>query len=304
MRLFSFLFLCFTLSIQVLFAQAVAMPNILVPNYRTQRTDTVVPPSKEILTRVMTFNLRYDNYQDGENAWDKRKHELLESVKAEQCDFYCFQEALHWQVQYLADSLGNEYAYYGKGRDDAQQGGEYSPIFYNKNRYILMNAQTYWLSPTPDTVSRGWDAVCNRIVTATYFYDTKVDRFLTVFNTHFDHVGVVARKHSAEFILSLSDRAPWNESSQYILCGDFNAISSDESIKLLTEFLHLAQEEDGKEKGTFNAFDTSAIPSKRIDFIFYSLFKSGSIHTIEKHRDNGLWLSDHLPIVGTLVEDD
>lgn len=303
MRLFFFLFLCFTLSIQIPFAQTVALSSVPVPNYRTQRTDTSVPPSKEILTRIMTFNLRYDNSQDGENAWDKRKYELLKTIRAEQCDFYCFQEALYSQVNYLADSLGLDYTYYGKGRDDAKQGGEYSPIFFDKNRYILMNAHTYWLSSTPDTVSRGWDAACNRIVTAVYFYDTKVDRYLTVFNTHFDHIGVVARKHSAEFILSLLDRKPWIESSQTIVCGDFNALSSDESIQLLQDRLTIAQEKNGQEMATFNAFDTSRAPEKRIDFILFANFKKGSIHTMQTHRANGLWLSDHLPVVGILEEE-
>ena len=89
-----------------------------------------------------------------------------------------------------------------------------------------------------------------------------------------------------------------------ILCGDFNAEASDESINLLSERMNIAQEEDGEVKGTFNGFDTSRAPAKRIDFVFYNnYFAKGKIRTIEKHRSNGLWLSDHLPVEGILFEE-
>ncbi|MCX8478412.1 MAG: endonuclease/exonuclease/phosphatase family protein [Chitinophagales bacterium] len=291
------------LLLQHSFAQDSTHIDFLVPKTRTKRTDQISTP-QFVETRVITFNLRYDNYNDGENAWDKRKVELLHCIQNENCDLYCFQEALISQVNFLKDSLGNDFAYYGIGRDDGKTGGEYSPIFYNTHRYTLMNAGTYWLSPRRDTVSRGWDAACNRIVTVIYLYDRKVDRYLTVFNTHFDHIGVVARKHSAEIILDLLDQKPWIESSQTILCGDFNAEESDESIQLLKERLQLAKACDGIAKGTFNAFDTAQTPTKRIDFIFYYNFSKAGIKTIERRRSNGLWLSDHLAVEGILLEEE
>ncbi len=295
-------FLFILLLLQHCFAQDSTYINFLVPNTHTKQTDQI-STSQFVETRVISFNLRYDNYNDGENAWNKRKEELLQCLKQEQCDLYCFQEALVTQVNFLQDSLGSDFAYYGIGRDDGKTGGEYSPIFYNMHRYKLMNAGTYWLSPRRDTVSRGWDAACNRIVTVVYLYDRKTDKFLTVFNTHFDHIGIIARKHSAEIILDLLDQKPWIESSQTILCGDFNAEESDESIQLLKERLQLAQAFDGIAKGTFNAFDTTQAPRKRIDFIFYHNFPKAGIKTIEQRRRNGLWLSDHLAVEGILLEE-
>ena len=295
--------LCILLLSPHCFAQDSTHIDFLVPHTRTKRTDQISTP-QFVETRVITFNLRYDNYNDGENAWDKRKVELLQCMQHENCDLYCFQEALLSQVNFLKDNLGNDFAYYGVGRDDGKTSGEFSPIFYNKRRYQLMNAATYWLSPRRDTVSRGWDAACNRIVTVVYLYDKKVDRFLTVFNTHFDHVGVIARKYSAEIITELLDQKPWIESSQTILCGDFNAEEKDESIQLLKERLTVAEEKDGLTKGTFNSFDTIKAPAKRIDFILYYNFETAYISTITQRRSNGLWLSDHLPVEGILMEED
>jgi hypothetical protein len=44
--------------------------------------------------RVMSFNIRYDNPDDGQNKWANRKGFVLETMKKYQCDFIGLQEVL------------------------------------------------------------------------------------------------------------------------------------------------------------------------------------------------------------------
>jgi hypothetical protein len=116
-------------------------------------------------------------------------------------DFIGGQEVQHHQLMYLKEQLSS-YDHIGVGRDDGKEKGEYSCIFYNKEKFVPVKQGTFWLSQTPDTVSMGWDAVCNRVCTWGLFRLGKTKKMIWVFNTHFDHVGKLARTESAKLILA------------------------------------------------------------------------------------------------------
>ena len=61
------------------------------------------------------------------------------------------------------------------------------------------------MSPTPDKISVGWDASMERICTYGLFENIKSKEKILVFNTHFDHIGNLARKESASLILKKID---------------------------------------------------------------------------------------------------
>ena len=94
-----------------------------------------------------------------------------------------------------------QYSFIGVGRDDGKTLGEYSCIFYNKDKYTPIKQSTFWLAPKSDSVCMGWDAVCNRVCTYGLFKNKKTNQVVWVFNTHFDHVGKTARIESAKLIL-------------------------------------------------------------------------------------------------------
>ena len=54
---------------------------------------------------VMTFNIRYDNPDDGENAWLKRKSYVAEMIRKNDVDILGIQEGLKNQVDYLSKEL-------------------------------------------------------------------------------------------------------------------------------------------------------------------------------------------------------
>ena len=176
--------------------------------------------------------------------------------------------------------------------------GEYCAIFYSDEEWSAVWAKTKWLSPTPDTFSMGWDAVCPRILTFGMFVN-KTNDTVIVGNTHFDHVGKVARTESAFIIKNLLD--PYTRKYPVILLGDFNMVSSDlgfEPINDLLDDAYLASTETTQSNGTFNGFNINEAPTRRIDYIFYNKNRLVVLdYTAPIKKINGRHISDHFPIV-------
>jgi endonuclease/exonuclease/phosphatase family metal-dependent hydrolase len=247
--------------------------------------------------KVITYNLRYDNASDGENAWKMRKDKVAELFNFYDADIFGVQEGLIGQLIYL-DSCLPKYQHIGIGRDDGKTQGEFSAIFFIKERFELIKTSSFWLSETPDTVSRGWDAVCNRICTYALLNDKKNNLKFWVFNTHFDHIGEIAQKNSAKLIIKKIAELN-KENLPLILIGDFNMTPDKEPIKYISKIIkdtkHIYKGNFTEDEGTFNAFDFTKPVTSRIDYIFVDGFK------VEKYRIltdsyRCKYLSDHLPV--------
>src|SRR5258705_1409879 len=150
---------------------------------------------------VMTFNIRLNTAVDSLNAWPYRKDKVASQILFHKIDLLGIQEALHVQIMDLKERLP-QYKYVGVGRDDGREKGEYSAIFYDTTRFQLLQGQTFWLSETPEEPgSKSWDAAYTRVVTWAKLKDRKTKKEFFAFNTHFDHMGQVARRESAKIVL-------------------------------------------------------------------------------------------------------
>ena len=148
-----------------------------------------------------TFNIRYDNPDDQENNWKFRKDRVATFIQQEKLDIVGMQEVLHNQLEDLKTRLP-EYAEVGIGREDGKQQGEYAPIFYRKDRFKLLDSNTFWLSQYPDCVGFiGWDGACTRIATWAKLEEKSTGKIFLAVNTHMDHVGVEARRKGALLII-------------------------------------------------------------------------------------------------------
>ena len=107
--------------------------------------------AKKTKMKCLTLNLRYDNESDGVNKWANRKERVLQFVKDEAADIISLQEVLERQLNELDGAL-DDYAHVGVGRDDGKTRGEYSPIFYKKEKYEKLDDGCFWLSEHPDSV--------------------------------------------------------------------------------------------------------------------------------------------------------
>jgi endonuclease/exonuclease/phosphatase family metal-dependent hydrolase len=251
----------------------------------------------------MTYNIRYDNPDDGSDNWNYRKQDMVRFIESTDPLVFGIQEGLTSQVGYLHQEL-EEFDYIGVGRDDGQQKGEYCAVFYQPQKIRLLESGTFWLSESPNKVSVGWDAALPRICTYGLFEDSDRNKFW-VFNTHFDHRGVQARKQSASLII---DQINTINDGQYpvVLMGDFNATPTDDPIKVIASNLDTIT--DGTESllsgpiGTYNGFKQIQ-QDRRIDFIFTEGFQVESYLHANPKTIQGHFLSDHLPVIVQAIID-
>ena len=247
---------------------------------------------------VITYNIKYDDYTNGENSWNVRKVALLDLINTLSPDILGIQEGLIHQVEFLASKM-NDYKYVGVGREDANRKGEYCAIFFNEKKYKLLKNSTFWLSESPNEVSIGWDAALERICTYLLLETINGGNKIWVFNTHFDHVGNIAREESARLILEKIKMLNIQEEPVLVM-GDFNALEKSKVIDILRQGLNDTMKDAAIEHkgpiGTFNNFLNNQEIIKRIDYIFSKGFQTISHQHVDKRLDNGNHISDHLPV--------
>ena len=250
--------------------------------------------------KIMTYNIKYDNPNGGENKWALRKDFLSNQIAYNSSDIFGIQEGLHNQVQYL-DSVFVNYNYLGIGRDDGKTKGEYSAIFYNAKKLKVVKHATFWLSETPNKISVGWDASMERICTYGLFKDKATKQQFFVFNTHFDHIGKIARVKSAALILEKITEFNANN-LPVIVMGDFNLKPESEPIQLLSNALNDSKKVSTAKPfgptGTFNGFKFNEPISNRIDYIFTSKHNIKVLkYAVLSDSKDCKYPSDHLPVI-------
>ncbi len=167
-------------------------------NTPTEQSNTIDSNNKPIT--VATYNLRFNNPKDGENWWEHRKDWVNQLIIYYEWDLFGTQEGLKEQIANIAKL--DEYAHYGKGRDNGIDDGEHSAIFYRKSRFELLDCGDFWFSTTPDKPSLGWDANIKRICSWVKLRDKENGgQEFYFFDAHYDHQGVVARRESSKLMV-------------------------------------------------------------------------------------------------------
>ena len=257
----------------------------------------------EAKVEVMSFNIRLDHVADSMNNWKYRKDHAAQMIAYYAPDIVGMQEVMKNQFDDLKERLP-QYTALGVGRADGKEKGEYCSLFYKTDRFDLVKNGNFGLSEMPDSIGKkGWDAACERIVTWAVLKDRVNGREVAAFNTHFDHVGSVARRESAKLILQKIRQIAGD--LPVIVTGDFNGTLDSEPVRILTddEMKNACIAAKMAYGPMWSFHDFGRLPMERrtlIDFIFVK----GSV-VVERYRtigdkpDNG-YLSDHAPVVATL----
>jgi endonuclease/exonuclease/phosphatase family metal-dependent hydrolase len=261
-----------------------------------------IPPADKMIAqhiKAMTYNIRLNVDSDGINSWVNRKDYFLSQIQFYEPDVLGLQEVTPGQLTEIAAFL-KDYSYVGKGRDENNQ-GESSNIFFKKDRFNIKDSGTFWLSETPDKVSKGWDAAINRVCTYVLLQDKTKRKSFWVFNTHLDHMGEMARTNG--ILLIMQKMKMLNKTNlPVIFMGDFNSEPGTERIKALkNEMLDtrdISIQNPFGPDGTFNGFKHNEAVTKLIDYIFIS---KGSPFVVQKYAvlsdsKDLKYPSDHLPV--------
>lgn len=272
--------------------------------------------NKNTELQVMTFNVRYDNPADGPNRWENRLPVIKFYFTEEEPDIIGMQEVLNNQLLDLSNILSG-YEYVGTGRNDGKQAGEYTPVFYKKDKLNLLDNSQFWLSETPEVIgSVGWDAAITRIVTWAKFEHISTGKEFYFFNTHFDHRGIQAREMSAKLLSEKIEEIAGN--AAIIVTGDFNIrknhptlgsslydnlINTLESNNSLTNTLLVSETPVNTGGATSTGFRENWIVGEigdAIDYIFVNEQFKVKSYRVDRIIKDGIFISDHWPVVSNL----
>ena len=259
--------------------------------------------------KVMTFNVRCVVESDGLNQWKNRKDYAADLIKFYSPDVWGAQEATHQQMTDLQERLPG-YAYVGVGRDDGKTKGEYSPIFYRKDRFEPIESGYFWLAEkekmhTPGVL--GWDAAYPRVATWCIFRDKQTGEKFFFLNTHLDNEGTNARHKGANLLLQKADEL--SQGLPAIMTGDFNAEPGDDPIKVITNtgdsrsFTHsrtIARLAYGPE-WTFHDFGRIPYNNRQwLDYIFVKGDFTVDYNASLTDYKGDLFPSDHCPVMALI----
>lgn len=253
--------------------------------------------------QVMSYNIRFDNPGDGANTWSNRKQKVFSILRLYKPDIIGFQEPLQNQIADLHDEF-RQFSWFGVGRDDGRDKGEFNPIFYNSARFELLNSGTFWLSETPDIPgSKSWYALLPRICTWVKLKDKFSNDSLYAFNTHFDHGGKTSRVESAKLLLrKISEIAG---TLPVIVTGDFNDDEKSETYSILinenvknhlVNTMYASRYPHHGGTFTYVGFDFIGVPGKIIDFIYVKNNLKVKFHAFLTDTWDGTYASDHIPV--------
>jgi len=260
---------------------------------------TLGPKSQaQVRVEVVSFNIRYGTPGDGENKWKSRRERVFSVFKKYKEGIIATQEALPLQIDEILEEVPQLGVVY-RSRTAEDKAGESNAIFYNKEKWRVVNHETFWLSQTPEKpASKSWGNSLPRISTQVTFQHLSSDKTIKILNTHLDRASNNSRVRSVELILRTLMTE--TDATPTILLGDFNAPFDDEIILRIREFFKDAYQGDELEGCTFHRWNGGS-HCQRIDYIFYGNSEKFSLSSfkIDQWKSKQLYPSDHYPLVAT-----
>lgn len=271
---------------------------------------------KETPVKVISFNIRVcpNERQDGENNWMYRRDAVINFFRTANPDLIGMQEVTTPQLTFLEESLEGEYTFYGVDRISGEKVGpqESMTVAFRNDRFDLVDKGSFWLSETPDEVSKGWDGACHRVASWVHLKD-KINGGKSVYfvNTHFDHIGPVARLQSSHLIVSrikeimgedFDHAAAGDGKASLFLTADFNSELKDEALAPLLETFTCADIKAESISITSNSYQGygKADYGGRNDVVIDHIFCLGAqpkSFKVDTADYGAKYISDHYPVV-------
>lgn len=259
--------------------------------------------------RVMSFNVHFKDSEDQsiqENLWQFRKEKVASMFRFHHMDLIGLQEPTKDQLNDIMSFLP-EYEWYGIGLYDGKDLGPINAIVFLKERFKLIDSSYFYLSPTPEVISKGWDAKFTRGVTWAKFKDLKTNQIFYFFNTHFDYHSLMARNKGAQLLREKIQQIAQND--PFIIAGDFNLfpdLGGAETYKILTKDNLLFDAQFKAEfphhgpTGSWSGFKEAGQPGIKPDYIFVNKKINVRFHGILADTFDGKFPSDHMPVISEI----
>lgn len=267
------------------------------PHYKAEKKPAQFTDIKEVdePIRVMSANLRCINPLDtGKKSWFYRADLIIKNIENNKPSIIGFQEATKWQYAYLKDCL-TDFDSVITYRDESTF-SEGCPIFYRTDMYDLVDKGSFWLSETPEVMSKDWNSKCYRICSYVILKEKSTEKEFVVFNTHLDHVSDEARINGIGVVL---DKISQFGSLPSMIMGDFNAEEGSVTYENVTkDFLDARYQVDNAvDSCTYQNFGKE-LDRNRIDYFMIS--KTGinvKSYKVVTDTFDGVYPSDHFPLL-------
>ncbi len=270
------------------------------PHYLKNKNEIVMEPSVDTSEiKLMSYNIRCHAPDDfGKKSWFYRANLVSDTIEKAQPGIIGFQEVNSWQYDYFCETMP-AYDSVITYRDNIPVYSEGCPVFYRTDLYTLVDKGSFWLSETPDVMSKDWGAACYRICSYVILNDKASKKDFVVFNTHLDHVSDEARINGINVVL---EKIKEFGGMPAVLMGDLNAEETSDTYKSATEFFYDTkyQTENTMKSCTYQKWG-EALDRECIDYIMISKsgFKVNSYKVMTDTYD-GIYTSDHFPLISSI----
>lgn len=277
-----------------------------VTNFISSYGQSPVPDDKvygftekpEDAIRVMSFNIRCTNV--GLRSQDDRVPDVVATILKGMPDSFGVQEATPEWMETLTEEIGDKYAWVGVGRDGENK-GEFSAVFYLKDKYNVSESGTFWLSPTPEKPSKGWDAAFNRICTWALLENKETGEKYIHMNSHFDHVGQEARSNSLKMIIEKSKEY---ENIPAVFTADMNVAEGSDNYKEIADNSIFKDTKYTAENVydyiTYHDRFPEKHPESVIDYCFANEGFEAITYCVVTESPCEYYVSDHFPVYADL----
>lgn len=254
---------------------------------------------------IMSANIRrreklfsFDAADTGSHRWYRRARYYLQNIETVRPDILGAQEVQPSQYEFLQEHLVGYSSVVGY-KDDRGSRSEACPIFYSTARFTLLDGGTFWLSDTPDVMSKYEGSYDPRIATFVKLKDNVTGRTIAVYNTHPNWANVEARVKQLAVVAA---KAQASDADEIVVIGDLNSERTlpggSEGIAPLEAFLKDSKTFAGMTDygATFNGYDIDPDGPMALDYIFLpeetTVLGIGKVDTLY----DGIFPSDHYPI--------
>lgn len=252
--------------------------------------------------KIMSQNIRYADDGAGKNVSD-RAPRFKQLVEMYQPDIIGTQETTAIWNKYYRNYFGEQYGMVGCSRDgkDATS-GEWGTILYRLDRFELLDSGDFWLTKTPNKVSKIAASGCNRICTWALLKDKITGKTFVMANTHLDYVNEEVRQEQYKYLCQgLSELM---EQYPVFLTGDFNTEPTSETYSTVTKDLLDPYKEALENRSTVNhtadGYGTSGRDGGIIDYCFYNDKSTALWYKILNEQFGG-YISDHFGIMSEFI---
>ena len=255
--------------------------------------------------KIMSFNLLCGG--GDRRDWRCRTELVLDTIRKADPDTLGVQEAHYDWIKVLFAGLP-AYDYVGVGREDGKTDGEFSAVFYKKDKFRALDSGSFWLSETPDVPGvKGWDAACVRVCSWVKLEEKATGKQFVHFNTHLDHVGLVAMQKGAELVTAKA--AEICPDLPAFFTGDFNVTPDSAPYRTVIEAgfadaRHLAAVSDDAPTFHVDVFvsERSVTDTCVIDYCFVKgNVAVKSFRVIRDVYPGDLYPSDHYPVIADVA---